>query len=78
MILQFTESDIRTQPLGMMIEETLTPESLHATFFAQPEVEIEDEYHHSVSSMDGFTLSRSSSQGQSNVNIIRQYIFNDK
>jgi hypothetical protein len=41
----------------MMIEETLTPESLHATFFAQPEVEIEDEYHHSVSSVDGFTLS---------------------
>jgi hypothetical protein len=31
-----------------------------------------------VSSMDGFTLSRSSSQGQWNVNIIRQYIFNDK
>lgn len=47
-----------------MVEETLTPESMNKTFFAQPETEVEDEYPQSVSSMDGFTLSRSSSQGQ--------------
>ncbi|XP_052101746.1 uncharacterized protein LOC127735559 [Mytilus californianus] len=46
----------------MMVEETLTPESIDKTFFAQPDTEIEDEYPQSVSSMDGFSLSRSSSQ----------------
>ncbi|CAC5395562.1 unnamed protein product [Mytilus coruscus] len=46
----------------IMVEETLTPESVDKTFFAQPDPEVEDEYPQSVSSMDGFSLSRSSSQ----------------
>ncbi|XP_076104542.1 uncharacterized protein LOC143073111 [Mytilus galloprovincialis] len=56
---QVDESDIGNV---IMVEETLTPESIHKTFFAQPDTEVEDEYPQSVSSMDGFTLSRSSSQ----------------